>query len=492
MPMIVSANVSALLDAISAGDEDRVIRETLQLIGPEHVPPAKIAARAGIAAAWAGGDAHPLVALSPVGQITLWMKSIPPTPDPDAEARQNLAPIFPLVQSFMAIANLVKRGLPEPHPQMPEPILPATIRHDGGVIGALKETVVSGDLARARGILMGLYATGTDYRALLTNIYGAVATRYPEGGHVLSQIVGGVRVLDMAEWGDRTPAFIYWATPLMLDKTPDTPAAETARTYASAGDHDLGWLRTRLAIPKPEAAGADFQRALVAGDGGAACDAVLGALRDGANQAAVASGIALAAADRVNSVPAGDLESLVRAAHVLQYAHAVHVVMLQTQNREVWPLLFTAACAVNAVRVTGSPADLERGAASGPSATPGGLIAASMLRRLEQQVYEGDTASALALARRYVQMGHPARALAGIATSVASMRDIREDQPLSYHIMPTVAAAAEEYLALPPALASGGYNSLLVAMVRLASELSAGHVLADKLRAAIAAHLGQV
>ena len=53
-----------------------------------------------------------------------------------------------------------------------------------------------------------------------------------------------------------------------------------------------------------------------------------------------------------------------------------------------------------------------------------------------------------------------------------------------------VAAAAAEYINLPPALQNGGQNALLHAAVRLAGELTAGHSIADRVREAIAARAG--
>ncbi len=485
MVMMVNADISALLDAIAAADVDAVIRETVQLLGPEKVPPAKVAARVGIPVAWAGGDGHPLATLSVTGRIAEWMRSMPIGPEPGAESRRALASALPLVQGFLATADNVRRGLPEPHPDLPEPIVPADVNHSGGAVGALKAAVANHDLQRSRAILMGLYATGTDYRALLTAMYAALDLRYPEGGHPLSFVVAGSRLLDMASWGDRMPAFIFWATPLMLDTAPDAPAAEAARAYMSAPEHDLGWLRTRLSIPKDEAAGPGFQRALVAGDGTAACEAVLQALRDGATPMGVAAGISVAAAEQVNAVAPGDREGLLRAAHALLYAHSVHAAMLHTQNEAVWPLLYTAACAVNSVGSAAGAPTADRALPNVPSSPLGGLIPASMLRTVEQQIVEGDTSSALASARRYLQMGHPPRALAGVVGAAASTRDIQPGEAQSLHILPLVAAAAEEYLNLPRALQQNGQMPLLAAAIRLCGELGRAHTLADRVRGVV-------
>jgi hypothetical protein len=489
MATLVTADITDLLDGITAGDESRVIRETLRLLGSQKVPPAKLAARVGIPAAWGGGDGYALAAFSFCGRIAEWMRAIPIGPEPGADERRQLAPALPLVQGFMAVKDQLKKGLPEPHPSLPEPLVPRDVKHKDGPLGMLRDAVAAHDVQNAQRILLGYYATGTDYRNLLTAIYAALDLRYPEGGKPLCFAVAGSRVLDMAEWGDRLPAFIYWFTPLMVDAAPGTPVEAAARAYAQAEGHGLGWLRTRLSIPKEEAAGPAFQQALVAGDAQAACDATLQALRNGATPMGVAAGIALAAAEQVNSVAPGDSEGLKRQAQVLHYAHSVHVATTQTQNQEIWPLLYTAACAVNAVRPAGNAAALERGARAAVSAPVGGLIAASMLRTLEQQVREGDTASALAVARRYLQMGHPVRALAGIIGSVAASRDFPAAGTQEFYPLTLAAAAIEEYLMLPPALAAGGQNALLTAALRLACELDSGRRLADRVNEAIDAQV---
>ncbi len=485
MAMLVHANITTLLEAITSGDERGVIRETLTLLGSEKVPPAKVAARVGVAAAWGGGDGHALSVLSVAGRVAEWMRAIPLSTDAKAEERRQLAPALPLVQGFLAVAAAVRSGLPEPHPSLPQGIPPAEVTHADGPLGALREALAARELERTRRILLGYYATGADYKALLTQIYAALAQRYPEGGHPLTFVVSGSRVLDMADWGDRVPAYLYWLTPLILSDAPNSAVGESAKAYSAGADHDLGWLRTRLSIPKEEAAGPAFQRALVAGDANAACDAVLQALRGGATPTGVAAGMSLAAAELINSVAPGDRDALYRAGHILLYVNAVHSAMSQTQNPEVWPLLYTAACAVNAGKAVAAGGGVSEGARATASVPLGGMLPANMLRTLEQHLIEGDTATALAGARRYLQMGHPPRALAGILGSVGASRDATGGSEASAHVLPLVAAAAEEYLELPRGLRSDGQNALLSAAVRLAAELSTGHALADRVRAAI-------
>jgi hypothetical protein len=494
MVAAVHADITPLLEALSAGDRARVIQQTLDLLGPQGVPPAHIAARVAIPVAWAGGDGHALVTLGAAGRVAEWMRAIPAGPEPGAETQRQLAPAVPLVQGMMAAAARMSTGLREPHPELPAPRTPleiATEGVEGGVLGALRAAFAARDRQRFASILMGFYRTGTDYRALLANLYATLIYRYPSGAHPLIFTTGASRVLDMADWGDRVPPFIHWLAPLVVTDEPDEPFVEQVRAFGSAPEHALTWIRTRLASAREDAAGAPFRQSIGAGDATAACAAVLQTLKDGASPRGVASGLALAAAERLLTVPAGDQASLLRAAHVLLYTHAVHTVMVQSQDSDVYPLLYTAAAAVNALPKGAAPT-LGSPPASAPLA--GGLIAPALLRSLEHQVTTGDAPSALATARRYIQMNHAPRSLAGILGAAAARRDAHE----SAHTLAVVAAAAEEYLTQPGAgwlafsSTTASQSALLAATIRLASEMSGDTALAQQVEAAIAARVAAV
>lgn len=200
MAAIVSADISDLLSSIVAGDEESMIRNTLALLSTQRVPPARLAARVGIPAAWGGGDGYALSTLSVGGRVAEWMRTTPIGPEPGAEERRTLAPALPLAQGFVAVADRVKQGLVEPHPALPEPLIPRDVQHPDGPLGVLREAVAAHDVENARRILLGYYATGTDYRNILTAIYAALDLRYPVGGKPFSFAVAGSRVLDMADW----------------------------------------------------------------------------------------------------------------------------------------------------------------------------------------------------------------------------------------------------------------------------------------------------
>src|SRR5262245_512761 len=476
------ADVSPLLDAAAASDESRVIAATLDLLATPNVTPTKIAGRVGLAALWGGADSRAVAALAATGRIAEWMRGIPIGSERASEERRKLAPALPLTQGILAVGRWIAAGAHPQESSLPEPLMPSEIKRDDGPLGAMRDALAQRDVTTAQRILMGYNATGADYRTLLSTLYGALDYRYPEGGKGLTDAYAGARILDMADWGGNIPAFVRWYTPLMMDAAPNLPFAQAAATYGSAPEHDLSWLRTRVAVWKEEAAGPNFQRALVSSDAAYACEATLNALKAGASPRGVAAGMALAAASRVNAVPDGDHAPLLAAAQTLLYTHAVHVAMSQVQDPHVWPLLYTAAGAVNALG--GGAGTLEAAAARATvSVGAGGTLPATMLRSVEEKLGHGDSPTALATAQRYLQTGNPARALAGVIGTIAARRDISDAEGLL--AMPYVAAAAESYQMLPSALASGGQNPLLTAAIRLAGELRGPSGGAERVRAAI-------
>lgn len=491
MSSTLFADVTPLLEAVAAGDEATVIADTLNLLGPQRVRATQLGGSVGIAALWGSAEPHAFAALSVTGLLSRWILNIPLAAEPAGEVRRKLTPALPLVEGFLAVAQAVRGGIAGQRPQLPEALFPSEITHAHGPLGALRDALAARDATLAARVLLGYGATGADYRSLLATLFGALEYRYPEGGHPLIFAIAAARVLDMADWGGNIPALVAWYLPHLMDASPDTPAAQAARAYGTAAGHDLGWLRTRLAIPQEGAAGADFQRALFAGDATAACDALLGALRAGATPTGVCAGMALAAAGRINALPQGERTGLLQAGHVLQYVNAVHDGLARLQDPHAWPILYTAAAVVNTLRATPSAA-LEAGGRAAAVSAGGGTMAPTMLRSLEGQLGAGDTAGALATARRYMMMGSDPRAIAGILGNTAAMVDTASGAPEALHAMPMVAAAADEYLRLPPALWAGGQNALLGAAIRLTSELRGAHALADRIRAAISAELGAI
>lgn len=477
--MKLYADTTPLVKAIAAGGESQVVAETLKLLGQRNLKAAQIAGRVGIDALWGGGDPEALAPLAATGRLTDWMRALPLGPEPGEERRSKLQAATPLIQAFMAAQAGVRQGMADQKPALPDPVEPMELPGAKSVHQALTEAFEARDIPAMRGILLGLHATGADYRSTLEALYIATRFTYVGSGEPLTWIMTAAEIMDMAEWGGNIPPVVYWVTGLLGGLGKNSAVGEAARAYASDPEHDLSWLRTRLATPKEEAAGKAFQAALTSGSASAACEATLAALRAGATPMGVAGGMALAVAERLAAIPADDSAGLLAAGRALRYVHAVAAATRHTQHQDTWPLLYTAACAVNALSAS-APAGLP----ATPSIPIGGTLGGALLRQIEQQVATGDAASALTAARRFMQLENAPRAVAG-AISLAVAQTDPTPGTAGAEAMSLVAAALEEYLRLPAPLAGTGQNALLSAAIRLATDLRGDHARADRVSAAI-------
>ncbi|HEY7355767.1 MAG TPA: hypothetical protein VH590_04840 [Ktedonobacterales bacterium] len=459
-----TTDYAPLIDAVASTKVDHIAREVVHLLR-RSVSPFIIIGQAGVPAAWGDTDGHPLCALAAGGHIADWMRYIPSGGEPDDEERRLLQQALPLTAALAFAAPAVKSG-EHTRPKLPEPLFPANITHPEGMDGALREAVRTGQAHRTEQLLLGYYATGTDYRSYLANVYRAISEHYSGDGHVLLFAHRSSQVLDMAGWANKLPPFIFWLTPHLASARPDAPFLVDVWAFLSDAAHDLKPLRTRLAPANDAAAGAELRQAILQGSVEETCAAVLAALRNGARGPAVGSVIALAAARRFLNTAESDAEVSLRAAHGLLVASAARTAVTQIQDVEVLPILFIAAAAVNALR------DVEQTETSQAIAHPrasaglvGGMLAPVLLRSLEQQLESGNEQAAQTSARRYLQLGHPARGLVATIASVACQGDASSD---AGHTILLAQAAAEEYLALTPHLQSEG-ETLLAAGVRAAT-----------------------
>jgi hypothetical protein len=461
-----TTDFAPLVDAVASARLERIAQEVVHLLR-RKVSPFFIIGAAGIPAAWGDTEGHPLSALAAGGHIADWMRSIPAGAEPDDEERRLLAPALPLVTALSLAAPAVQAG-EHAQAKLPEPLFPANITHPQGMYGALREAVRAGQITRTQQLLLGYYATGTDYRSYLTNVYRAITEHYTGDGHTLIFAHCSSQVLDMAGWANKLPPFIYWLTPHLATTRPDAPFLSEVHAFLSDPAHDLKPLRTRLAPANNAAAGPELRQAILQGTLEETCNAVLAALANGARPHAVGSVIVLAAAQRLRNTPESDPAAVLRAAHGLLVASAARTAVTQIQDIEVVPIIFIAAAAVNALR---DVAQIEAAKTSTPSVRPGtsgltgGILAPVLLQSLERQLESGDDQAAQASTRRYLQLGHPARGLVATIASVACQGDATSDQG---HTLLLAQAVAEEYLALPPHLQSEG-EMLLSVGVRVAT-----------------------
>ncbi|HEY7124792.1 MAG TPA: hypothetical protein VH540_12625 [Ktedonobacterales bacterium] len=475
-----TTNYEPLLDAIVSTRATSIAKEVVHLL-KNQAPPFFIIGQAGIPAAWGDSEGSPLCALAAGGHLADWARSIPASAESATDENRLIAAALPLTQALVLAAPAVKAGH-KSHATLSDPIFPANITHGGSMLGALKEAVSKGQTERTIKLLLGYYATGTDYRSYLANVYQAFIEHDTGDGRTLIYIHRSSQVLDMAGWADKLPPFIHWLTPHLATTDAQPAFVAEVQAFLSAQEHSLDFLRTRLSPAKNTAADAKLLQTILQGSLEDTCNAIFAALKEGAHGPAVGSVIALAAARRYLDAPESDSRELAR--HGVLLAGAARTAVAQLQEVEVLPLLFLVAAAINTNR-PGEQSEAQKRASSAARAASGtlagGLIASSLLRSLERQLEDGEEAAAEISARRYLQQGHPARGLVATIASVASQGDATSDQGQTLLL---TLAAGEEYLALPPHLHTSEGEALLSVAIRAAIQRPQERTVAEAVRTA--------
>jgi hypothetical protein len=467
----LSLDLSALIDALVAGDKAQIMALAQNYL--QHGDnPEVLLGRVGMLAVKGDADGHPSMTLAAAAMLCRLLHTIPDPIDAQAQerAKQRTLPLF--VEPLLLAAPSVRAGNTASI-DYPAPLFPSGLGEGHTVNEAMDTAVYNNDTQMVERLLLGLYGTGADYRALQARAYEGLATTFQDFGHPLMFAVRGFQLLDAVEWGDRVPAVIHWLAPY-LPLRPDKKQpewVETVRAYTSDPAHDVTGIRTRLSMPKDENALPLHALILSDADTTQVCQGVYDALMQGeASPRGIGSVIALAAADVMNRVGDGDREHFIHVAHGLLYAAAVRTMFREIQDVEVLPLLFTSAAFINALQkeIATQQEATERASAvaAASSIIGGGLIAASQLETFDAQLRARDLPGALTTARRYLTLGHDTRALFAVIALAAGRVDASADQG---HTLQIVQAAAEEFLTWPASLASTNHEMLLQVALRAAA-----------------------
>jgi hypothetical protein len=277
-------------------------------------------------------------------------------------------------------------------------------------------------------------------------------------------------VLDAVEWGDRAPAIIHWIAPhLPLRPNSNEPEwVQPLRSYVDKVLDDVKKIRTRIAPPKNANALPLRQVIINETDTTKVCQGVYDALiTNGASPKAVASVIALAAADILLQIDDTDRELFIHASHGLLFASAVRTIFQQVQDVDVLPLLFTSAAYVSALHkeISAHPSSHKASAPAAPRVVGGGLVATSLLDTLAGQLAGKDYADALTSAHRYLSVGYDARALFATIALAAAKIDASRDQG---HTLQIVQAASDAFLLWPDDLKETSLDILVQIAIRAA------------------------
>ncbi|HEY6284200.1 MAG TPA: hypothetical protein VIX20_00940, partial [Ktedonobacteraceae bacterium] len=449
MPSVgMNTDISSLIDATVAGNTDQIMAVALELT-ERGANPSELIGRVGMIAAHGDSDGHSILTLDAASMMCRWLLALQYTL---AETIPNNTRGLPfLVQALAAAAPAVRAGKVA-QTEYPAPLFPSGLAEGQTVNSAMHEAVFGNDKLMAERLILGLYGTGADYRAMQIRVYDSISTTFQHAGHPLMFAVRGMQLLDAVEWGDRAPNIIHWLAPHLPLHTEEPAWINPIRSFLSEPSHSLASYRTRLAAPKEEYALPLRRLILSNADAQQICQGVYDALiRNGASSRGVGSIIALTATDLMQRLGDGDRNEFVNTAHGLLFAAAVRLVFAQTQEVEALPLLFMAASYLNALhQEIGEQTITAQPASTRAPILGGGLIAPALLDTLSEQLDAQDLTGAFSTARRYIQLGHDARSLFAVIGLASAKADAAADQG---HTMQIVQAAGEEYLGWPTALA---------------------------------------
>ncbi len=461
-------DIATLIDAIINGDSERIISVSRDLLQQERNADILIG-RIGMLAAQGDPAGHITTTLAAAAMLARLLRARPAPLDTAAPSQTRSTALF--VQAMLTAIPAVRTGH-DLHIEYPRPFFPSELIDTGKSVNeVMNEAIQQNNAELAERILRGFYSTGADYRTLQIRTYESLATTFLDGGHPLIYAVHGFQLLDAVEWGERVPTIIHWLAPHLTVK-PDAiqPSwSNDVRSYTTDPTHSLASIRTRLSAPKDANALPLRQLLLSDTDTTSICQAVYDALiTNGASPRAVASVIALAAADLLQKVEEDSREMFINASHGLLFASAASTIFRQVQDVEALNVLFTSAAYINALHkeITAENAAKAQPIVPASSIAGGGLIAVSQLETLEAQLKAQNVRGALTTAQRYLSLGHDARALFGTIGLGAALNDTSVDEG---HSLQIVQVAGEDFISWPKTLAHVNVEAFLHVALRAAA-----------------------
>ncbi len=462
MPTVgMNTDITPLVNAILAGNTEQITGIARELV-TGGAGASELIGRIGMIAAHGDSEGHAILTLAAASMMSRWFISLQHLQGEDPMDHRPELPL--LIQAATAARPAIQAGS-KAQDSYPEPLFPSGLPEGQTVNTMLTGAIFKGDALMVDRLLSGLYGTGADYRTICIRLYDSISTTFQQAGHPFMFAARGFQLLDSVEWGTRMPNILHWLAPHIPVRTEEPAWVETVRSFLAEPSHSLASYRTRLSAPRDE--NALPLRRLILSDATMPqiCQGVFDALiKNGASSRGIGSVLSLTASDLLQRVGDADRDAFIHIAHGLLFASAVRLAFTQVQEVEALPLIFMAACYLHALH-TELPAQAATAQVSATRSTimGGGLIAPSLLETLGEQLQAQDINGALATARRYLLLGHDARAMFAIIALAAAQADATAD---AGHTLQITQAAGEEYMAWPTALRDTTIDSLLHVAVR--------------------------
>lgn len=324
------------------------------------------------------------------------------------------------------------------------------------------------DAEGAERALVSAVRGGASPRELADMLFAAATDhRYLDRGHTLDFVNKAFEALDVAGW-ERAEAVLA-SLPAQLagaERMEEANAWRNPVDLVALLERAFARLPEALAAGEPRRGRWQGRRALadvvLEGEPAAIIDALLGALREGASEAELASAVSLAAATRIARFPTsnefGDWDT---ALHTFTFANAVEQGLRRSPSPELLRGVLDAAMSVHLDRFLNIPA--TRPPAPEPGADPDALLAG--LPHLLDRQQPVDEARRLVVSF-LAAGGDPRRLVAALGAML-----VREDR--NFHTIQCVEAAVRQHELLAgtadaalPLITAAGYLAAHAATTR--------------------------
>lgn len=324
------------------------------------------------------------------------------------------------------------------------------------------------DAEGAERALVSAVRGGASPRELADMLFAAATDhRYLDRGHTLDFVNKAFEALDVAGW-ERAEAVLA-SLPAQLagaERMEEANAWRNPVDLVALLERAFARLPEALAAGEPRRGRWQGRRALadvvLEGEPAAIIDALLGALREGASEAELASAVSLAAATRIARFPTsnefGDWDT---ALHTFTFANAVEQGLRRSPSSELLRGVLDAAMSVHLDRFLNIPA--TRPPAPEPGADPDALLAG--LPHLLDRQQPVDEARRLVVSF-LAAGGDPRRLVAALGAML-----VREDR--NFHTIQCVEAAVRQHELLAgtadaalPLITAAGYLAAHAATTR--------------------------
>ncbi len=324
------------------------------------------------------------------------------------------------------------------------------------------------DAEGAERALVSAVRGGASPRELADMLFAAATDhRYLDRGHTLDFVNKAFEALDVAGW-ERAEAVLA-SLPAQLagaERMEEANAWRNPVDLVALLERAFARLPEALAAGEPRRGRWQGRRALadvvLEGEPAAILDALLGALREGASEAELASAVSLAAATRIARFPTsnefGDWDT---ALHTFTFANAVEQGLRRSPSPELLRGVLDAAMSVHLDRFLNIPA--TRPPAPEPGADPDALLAG--LPHLLDRQQPVDEARRLVVSF-LAAGGDPRRLVAALGAML-----VREDR--NFHTIQCVEAAVRQHELLAgtadaalPLITAAGYLAAHAATTR--------------------------